>query len=120
MKGDVFDDRQTMAFMQHQTWTRFGFPRDRASLRLPGWPIEYGRGMMRFQDPVYSTLLRIGSLGRAAPLPELVGHAGSTGSWLFWCPPLDLMFGGTVDQAHAGGLPFRFLCKLLGDIGKGI
>lgn len=32
-------------------WHRFGLPRDRAALLAPGWPIEYGLGIMRFHLP---------------------------------------------------------------------
>ena len=30
-------------------WHRFSLPRDRAALLTPGWPIEYGLGIMRFR-----------------------------------------------------------------------
>jgi hypothetical protein len=36
------------------------------------------------------------------PAPAVIGHTGSTGSWLFQCPQLDLLLSGTVDQATAG------------------
>ena len=51
-------------------------------------------------------------------VPELIGHSGSTGSWLFRCPQLDLFLSGTVDQATAGAVPFRFLPRLLRVVGK--
>jgi hypothetical protein len=50
-------------------------------------------------------------------VPPLIGHTGSTGSWLFHCPQRDLLFAGTVDQATAGALPFRFVPKLLRALG---
>ena len=40
-------------------------------------------------------------------LPGLVGHTGSTGSWLWHCPQLGLMLAGTVDQGTAVTVPFR-------------
>jgi D-alanyl-D-alanine carboxypeptidase len=78
---------------------RFGQGVDPAALRRPGWPIEYANGVMRFQLPRW-----LAPLGRA---PAVVGHTGSTGSWAFHCPDLDLDLVGTVDQVTAGPLPFR-------------
>jgi D-alanyl-D-alanine carboxypeptidase len=104
MRGDVFDDPRTLGLMQQQ-WNRFGFPRDRAALRAPGWPIEYGLGLMRFQLPRVFTPFR--------RMPPVIGHTGSTGTWLLYCPDLDLLLSGTVDQVTAGALPFRLVPKLL-------
>lgn len=50
--------------------------------------------------------------------PTLFGHSGSTGSWLFHCPELDLSIAGTVDQGTAGAAPFRFAPKLLGVLAR--
>jgi D-alanyl-D-alanine carboxypeptidase len=103
VRGELFDYPGTLASMQ-QRWNRFGLPLDRAALRAPSWPIEYGLGIMRFHDPLFALLRR---------LPAVIGHTGSTGSWLFHCPELDLFLAGTVDQAHAGAVPFRLLPKIL-------
>ena len=46
-------------------------------------------------------------------VPALVGHAGSSGSWLFHCPELDLLLAGTVDQAAFPSLPYKLLPRLL-------
>ncbi len=49
ISGKLFHDPATANLMQQ--WNRFGFPRDAAAWRLPGWPIEYGFGMMRLKMP---------------------------------------------------------------------
>ena len=103
IRGEVFDDPATLSLMQ-QRWNRFGFSLDLAP-RSPGWPIEYGLGMMRFRLPRVFTPVH--------PMPAVVGHTGSTGSWLFHCPELDLFLCGTVDQVTAGAVPYRFVPKLL-------
>lgn len=101
---EVFQTEETFALMQSR-WNQFGFPLDRAALRSPGWPIEYGLGLMRFQLPrVFTGLKR---------LPAVIGHTGSTGCWLFWCPELDLYFSGSVDEASAGAVPYRLIPELL-------
>ncbi len=103
-QGKIFNDPQTFNMMQRH-WLRFGFPLDQAALRAPGWPIEYGLGLMRFRLPRLFTL--------PYRIPAVIGHTGSTGSWLFYCPELDLFTCGTVDQVTAGAVPYRFVPKLL-------
>lgn len=103
-RGEVFQKEETFALMQSR-WNRFGFPLDRAALRAPGWPIEYGLGLLRFQLPRLFTGLK--------RLPPVIGHTGSTGCWLFWCPELDLYFAGSVDEASAGAVPYRVMPELL-------
>ena len=101
---EIFDDPATGDLM----WTRFrrfGFPRGLASLRAPGWPIEYGLGVMRFAP---SRLLYVG-----LRVPPLVGHTGSTGSWLWYSRDLSLVTAGTVDQTAAAAVPFRHVPRAL-------
>lgn len=86
-------------------WNRFGLPSDVATLRAPSWPIQYGLGIKRFQLP------RLLAGGKA--MPELIGHSGSTGTWAFYSPALELTVVGTVGQAMAGAVPYRFLPKLM-------
>jgi D-alanyl-D-alanine carboxypeptidase len=102
--GRLFDDPDTLGLMQ-QRFHRFGFPRGLATLQAPSWPIEYGLGLMRF------ALSRPLAGGRH--LPALLGHTGSTGSWLWWCPELDLLLAGTVDQTAAAPVPFRAVPRVL-------
>ena len=109
VRGEVFDDSATLASMQ-QRWTRFGFPLDRAALRAPGWPIDYGLGIMRFRLPRLFSPLH--------PMPAVVGHTGSTGCWLFFCPEQDLLLTGSVDEVTAGALPYRVVPKMLGIWGR--
>jgi len=104
IRGEVFDDSTTLAAMQ-ECWIRFGFPLDAAALRIPGWPIEYGLGLMRFRLP------RVFTLGYQ--MPTVLGHTGSTGSWLLHCPRLNVLLSGTVDQVTAGAVPYRIVPKVL-------
>jgi D-alanyl-D-alanine carboxypeptidase len=88
-------------------WRRFSHPMDRAAFRQPSWPIEYGLGVMRFQLPPLFTRLR--------RLPAVRGHTGSTGTWLFHAPELDLYLVGAVNQVEAGALPYRTVPRILGE-----
>jgi CubicO group peptidase (beta-lactamase class C family) len=100
----LFDHPDTAALM-HRRFHRFGFPRSLATIRAPSWPIEYGLGLMRFE------LNRL--LAGGLRLPTLIGHTGSTGSWLWHLPELDLIVAGTVDQTTAATVPFRPLPRAL-------
>lgn len=102
--GQVFDDPATFQLMTGP-WNRFPF-----SLNLtpvaPGWPIEYGMGMMRVRIPRLFTPLR--------PVPEVIGHTGVCGAWLYYCPPLDLYLAGSGrGQLVDGGFPFRLVPRIL-------
>ena len=100
---ELFRNPGTGELMTRQ-WNRFPFHLELPP-RRPGWPIEYGLGLMRFRLPRALTPFR--------PLPPVVGHTGSTGSWLFHCPDLDLYLSGTVDQVAGAGLPFRIVPRIL-------
>lgn len=86
-------------------WRRLPLPTDAAALRAPGWPIEYGLGLMRFAPPRW--------LPPWPTPPALVGHTGSTGCWLFHCAERGLLLAGDVGEVSAGALPFRTLPRLL-------
>ncbi|GGH44389.1 serine hydrolase domain-containing protein [Microbacterium album] len=74
--------------------------------RLRNIPVlRYGLGTMTF------SVNRLAAPGRE-PL-TLVGHSGSTGTWLFTCPELGVHVAGTVDQTQAQSLPFRVMVRCL-------
>jgi D-alanyl-D-alanine carboxypeptidase len=101
--GSVFERPSTRVLMTER-FNTFGFQLTLAP-RSPTWPIQYGLGIMRFQIPrLFSPF---------SPVPALVGHSGSTGSWLFHCPERDLLLAGSVDQVAAAAIPYRFLPKVL-------
>ncbi|HUG48881.1 MAG TPA: serine hydrolase domain-containing protein, partial [Candidatus Limnocylindria bacterium] len=87
-RGEPFDEPSTSVLMS-QRWNRLHFSLDPRELRVPRWPIQYGLGMMRFRIPRPFT-------GRWS-MPPVIGHSGSTGSWLFDCPQMDVLLAGTVD-----------------------
>jgi len=104
VRGRIFRDPESWRRMQAR-WNRFRFPTDRGALRQPGWPIQYGLGVMRFQLPRLFSPVR--------PMPQVVGHSGSTGTWLFHAPALDVYLVGGVSQITAGPLPYRLLPRIL-------
>jgi CubicO group peptidase (beta-lactamase class C family) len=86
-------------------WHRFSLPRDRAALLTPGWPIEYGLGIMRFRPP------RVLNAGRRGP--ALIGHTGVTGSWALHSPEAGLYLAGTFDNPGAAAAPYRIVPALV-------
>ena len=99
VEGRPFEAGRAVFDAMATPFRRFGQGFDAAALRRPGWPIEYAHGVMRFQLPRW--------LAPFARPPAVVGHTGSTGTWAFHCPDLDLDLVGTVDQVTAGPVPFR-------------
>jgi CubicO group peptidase (beta-lactamase class C family) len=89
--GQVFADPGTWARMHEHTHRIF-------------FPIEYGLGVMRYAPPRW--------MSPAFRVPPLVGHSGSTATWLFHCPDLGLLLAGAFDVAQPP-LPFRFLPRVL-------
>jgi hypothetical protein len=60
---------------------------------------------MRFRNPRF--------LNPFSPIPEVIGHTGVSGSWLFYCPPLEMMIAGNVSQITAAAVPFKIIPKIL-------
>jgi D-alanyl-D-alanine carboxypeptidase len=89
--GEVFD--------HPDTW-----PRMQTNLNRVFFPIEYGLGVMRYAPPR--------AMSPFFAVPPLVGHTGSTATWLFHCPSLEVVLAGTFDVARPP-LPFRFLPRVL-------
>ena len=104
MCNEVYQNQKTLTSMQNN-WYGFGLPLDRAALRSPGWPIEYGLGIMRFCMPRIFT--------PTAPMPSVLGHTGSTGCWLFYCPEWDIFLSGSIDEITAGAVPYRIVPRML-------
>lgn len=89
--GEIFEDPGT--------WDRMQFRFNRVF-----FPIDYGLGVMRYAPSRWmSPFFRI---------PPVVGHTGSTATWLFHCPELDVVLAGAFDVAQPS-LPFRFLPRIL-------
>lgn len=69
------------------------------------FPFSYGLGVERFKLP------RI--LSPWPPPPELVGHAGSTGSFSFFEPSKEAYIVGTVNQVDNPRRPYRMIVQMM-------
>ncbi|WP_242841681.1 serine hydrolase domain-containing protein [Desulfitibacter alkalitolerans] len=104
--GRVFAKPITLDLMLNE-WNKFGLSFSPVG---PGWPIEYSLGMMRFKMPRIFTPFN--------PMPGVIGHTGASGSWLFYCPSMDIFLAGNVSQITAGAVPFKVVPKQLSILNK--
>jgi D-alanyl-D-alanine carboxypeptidase len=77
--------------------------------RMMNWnaiffPLRYGYGLMYFRLP---------RLFWPRPLPEFIGHSGSTGSFAFTCPSRSIYLAGTVNQIASPAKPFFLMMALV-------
>ena len=85
------------------------FPKQRMN-ELEKWnkiffPFEYGIGLQKFSIP------RI--LSPFNPVPEMIGHCGSTGSVAFYIPEKKLYITGTINQQLKPNIAFKTMIKII-------
>lgn len=69
--------------------------------RIQWFPLEYGTGMMRCKmSRLMSPLF---------PAPEIIGHSGSFGTFVFYCPSKNFFITGTINQINKQPFPFIYL-----------
>ena len=67
------------------------------------FPLRYGLGTMAFSLPPVSMAV--------TGMTPLWGHSGSTGSFLYYAPDLDLSIAGTIDQVEGEAKPFLLMLR---------
>jgi D-alanyl-D-alanine carboxypeptidase len=85
------------------------FPKERLD-ELAKWnsiffPFEYGVGIQRFHMPRMLSLFH--------PVPDMIGHCGSTGSVAFYIPDLGLYIAGTTNQQASPNIAFQTMIKIV-------
>jgi CubicO group peptidase (beta-lactamase class C family) len=68
-------------------------------------PFEYGYGTMKFEASPF--------INRAAKMPPVWGHTGSTGVFLYYAEGLDLYMAGTIDQTEDKVAPIMLMIKVM-------
>ena len=71
----------------------------------------YGFGLRKF---VFRELFPL------LPKLEIIGHSGSTGSFMYYCPQLDVYLAGTLNQTEAVKRSVVWMVKILSEIKKRI
>ncbi len=88
------------------------FPREKLH-ELSRWnniffPFQYGVGIQKFYMP------RI--LSPMKPVPDMIGHCGSTGAVAFYVPDLKIYITGTVNQQARPNVAFQTMIKICNSI----
>jgi hypothetical protein len=50
------------------------------------------------------------------PIPDMVGHGGSTGSVAFYVPDIDLYMTGSVNQQARANIAFQTMIKIVNNL----
>ncbi len=69
------------------------------------FPFKYGIGIQKFYMP------RI--LSPFHPVPDMLGHCGSTGSVAFYVPDMDLYITGSINQQASPNIAFQTMIKII-------
>ncbi len=69
------------------------------------FPFKYGIGIQKFYMPRF--------LSPFKPVPDMIGHCGSTGSIAFYVPDLDIYLTGTTNQQANPSAAFQTLIKIV-------
>lgn len=85
------------------------FPKERLD-ELEKWnkvffPFKYGIGIQKFYMPRF--------LSPFQPIPEMIGHAGSTGSVAFYVPEKEVYITGTTNQQAQPNIAFQTMIQIL-------
>ena len=108
-KNDIISTAEDqMAFLK-AFFGGYFFPKERMK-ELEKWnsiffPFKYGIGIQKFHMP------RV--LSPFKPVPDMVGHSGSTGSVAFYVPDMDLFITGTVNQQAKPNVAFQTMVRII-------
>jgi len=108
-KDDIISTaRDQMTFLR-AFFGGYFFPKEGLS-ELEKWnniffPFKYGVGIQKFYMP------RI--LSPFHPVPDMLGHSGSTGSAAFFVPDMSLYITGTTNQQAKPGIAFQTMIKIV-------
>ncbi|MBT4484531.1 MAG: beta-lactamase family protein [Candidatus Latescibacteria bacterium] len=85
------------------------FPKERLK-ELYQWnniifPFKYGIGIQKFYMP------RL--LSPFKPVPDMIGHCGSTGSVAFYIPDMNIYITGTINQQARPNIAFQTMIKII-------
>jgi CubicO group peptidase (beta-lactamase class C family) len=88
------------------------FPKKRLK-ELEKWnniyfPFKYGIGIQKFSIP------RI--LSPFNPVPDMVGHSGSTGAVAFYVPDMDIYITGSTNQQARPNIAFQTMIKIINEM----
>jgi len=90
-EGQLFD-KSHLAYISH-TWRNIFYP------------LKYGIGISLFRLPWYFSPFK--------RVPDLIGHSGLSGAFLFYCPERNIYLSGTVNQISKPQSSFKLMIKTI-------
>jgi CubicO group peptidase (beta-lactamase class C family) len=108
-KNDIVSTAKDQMSFLKAFFQGYFYPRHRL-YELEKWnniffPFQYGVGIQKFYMP------RI--LSPFQPVPDMIGHCGSTGSVAFSIPEKSLYVTGTINQQASPNIAFQTLIKII-------
>ena len=108
-KNDIVSTAQDQMTFLKAFFSGYFFPKERLS-ELEKWnniffPFKYGIGIQKFTIPRFFSPFK--------PVPEMVGHSGSTGSVAFYIPDMNLYITGSVNQQARPNVAFQTMIKII-------
>lgn len=107
--NDVISTAQDQMTFLKAFFNGYFFPKERLD-ELEKWnpiffPFHYGIGIQKFSLPYI--------LSPFHPVPEMIGHCGSTGSVAFYVPDRNLYITGTINQQARPNIAFQTMIKII-------
>jgi len=107
-QNDIISTAKDQMTFLKAFFSGYFFPKERLN-ELEKWnniffPFKYGIGIQRFYMP------RI--LSPFHPVPDMLGHSGSTGSVAFYVPEMDLYITGSINQQASPNIAFQTMIKI--------
>jgi D-alanyl-D-alanine carboxypeptidase len=107
-KNDIISTAKDQMTFLKAFFNGYFFPKESLH-ELEKWnnvffPFKYGIGIQKFHLP------RI--LSPFKPVPDMIGHSGSTGSVAFCIPDMNLYITGTVNQQASPNVAFQTMIKI--------
>jgi hypothetical protein len=108
-QNDIISTAKDQMTFLKAFFSGYFFPKERLN-ELEKWnniffPFKYGIGIQKFYMP------RI--LSPFHPVPDMIGHCGSTGSVAFYVPDMDLYITGSINQQARPNIAFQTLIKII-------
>ncbi len=72
------------------------------------FPLQYGTGIMLFRMPAFMSLFQ--------KQPNIVGHSGISGAFLFAEPENNIYISGTINQLASRSLPYNIMLRAMASL----
>jgi len=108
-QNDIISTAKDQMTFLKAFFSGYFFPKERLN-ELEKWnniffPFKYGIGMQKFYMPCI--------LSPFHPVPDMVGHCGSTGSVAFYVPDMELYITGSINQQARSNIAFQTMVKII-------